>query len=445
MSVTRDPAYDGDKFLDMMFTASYIVSRRPEREWFARERVRYMFHPFVVKAIRMCRPDNWHRLMLEWPHESTLHSGDMTKLAYTRDERAGIADKQTATSLGKYLHTHFSTLPDHAIRDIVALATPKNAVFKFVRTTVEMIHHLQRGPRSCMVWDTDSEDDPIGVEGSDGDWHHPYEAYDPALGWHMAVRIEGSDTVGRALCMDDGKNRFFVRSYKKVDGYSPADEQLEAWLKDQGYTKASSWDGCKLKRIPAENNCGFVAPYIDGSCQEVDVESSTLLRITSEGEYQCNNTNGDADEHDFEQCEDCGDRVRDGDGYWVGPWEDRMVCECCRENNYVYARSRNGQRRYIDADNCVYVDSQDEHYDQDYLDPNDIVETKDGDYEHINNVVQCEDNNAYYDPDDERIVRCVDDGYYHLRDEAHYHEPSGEWYADEDEMPKDEESESESE
>lgn len=428
--------YNGQNMLEVMNDARFIVARH--REWFARESIDARYHPYVAKAVEMFQPKDWHELLLQWPHESDKYAGDMTKVSFTRNEREGVANRQTVTTLGKYLRAHF-VMPDDAIRDIVALAQSQTAEFKFIHTTVEMIHHLERGPGSCMQWE-----DGSGVKGNDGAYHHPYEVYDPAFGWHMAVRMQGGDTVGRALCMQDGDNKFFVRSYKKVEGYSPADEQLEIWLKAQGYAKVGDWANCKLKIIPARNDCGFVAPYLDGHVKEVTRESNgkdNYLLIVDDGDFKCDNTDGDADECGGSECTNCGDRVRSGDGHWAGPWEDDVICEHCCEHSYEYVYGRNGRQYYVHQDNVVYVESQDSSYDEEYLDSNSIVQLENGDYEHTDNAIEVD--GEYYHVDDERIVMCVDDEEYHLKRDVYYHEDSGEYYADEGNIPKDEDDESE--
>ena len=434
MSYTKDLAYNPMVMRQIMDQAKYIVRRH--RDWFAREARQAPMHKYVTKAIDMCRPDDWQKLMLQWPHMADSAMDDYTKLAYTRDEKAGIADRQVITSLGKYLRAHFSLLPDDAIRDIVALAQANQAKIKIVRTTAEMIYHLHKGPSSCMQWGDES-----GIKGEDGDRHHPYEAYAPELGWAMAVRIEGDDTVGRALVNESDGKKTYVRSYKKTGGYSHTDEQLEAWLDSQGYSKESDWEDCYLKIIPARNHCGFVAPYIDGGTQEVDRDGNRL-RITSDGDFICNNTDGSADECGGTECSNCDDRVRDGDGHWAGPWEDDIICDSCRDNSYVYAHGRNRRQYLVHEYNAVYVESLGEHYHDDYLDTNEIVQLRNGDAEHLDNAVEVDGD--YYHVDDERIVRCVDDDEYHLKRDVYHHEDSGEYYADEDNIPKDgDESESE--
>jgi hypothetical protein len=438
MSYTKDPAYNPVVMRQIMDQAMWIV--RARREWFNREARQAPMHKFIIKAIEMFRPDDWQKLLLQWPHMADSAMDDYTKLAYTRDEKAGIADRQVITSLGKYLRAHFSLLPDDAIRDIVALAQANQAKIKIVRTTAEMIYHLHKGPGSCMQWEDES-----GIKGEDGDRHHPYEAYAPELGWAMAVRIEGDDTVGRALVNEAGDKKTYVRSYKKTEGYSHADEQLEAWLQEQGYSKESDWEDCYLKIIPARNDCGFVAPYLDGDYKGV-VRANDKLRIVDddEGEFKCDNTDGSADECNYEECINCGDRVSSGDGYWAGPWEEDLICSVCCDHSFTYVTGRNRRQYHIHEDNAVYVESTGEHYHDEYLDTNEIVILRNGDAEHLDNTVVVDGD--YYHVDDERVVRCVDDDEYHLKRDVYHHEDSGEYYADEDNIPKsDDESESESE
>lgn len=428
-----DPAYEPEQTLDVFDDAAYIVRRT--RPWFRRQRDKYVLHPIVVAAMKLCRPKDWQQLLLEWPHRS---DNDANIVAFTRDERSGEADRVVTTSMGKYLNRHFA-LPDHYVRDLVALHTMGQEQIKFVYTSDEMIHHLQNGPHSCMRW---PDQDPAS---------HPYQAYAPEYGWHMAVRIESDGmTCGRALCCEEPGAKFFVRSYNRdrSNGYSHSDNKLEAWLRDQGYEHRSSWSGCKLKWIDAQP---FLAPYLDGATQYVaeehdSVTGKNFLRVVddeSAAGWICNGTSGDPEEANAgTPCEDCGDHVPDGDGYWVGRREDHMVCYSCRSNDYTWALSRNGYRHYIHNDDVVYIESQDEHYDVDYLSDNNIVCLENGDYEHTDNVVEV--GGDYYAADDHRIVQLVDGGYalvddcveinnvWYDRDDDDIVQIDGDWYRKDD-------------
>jgi hypothetical protein len=392
----------------------------PSRPWHRREQDRYPMHPAVTKAINLARPDDWQRLLLEWPHVPTTVT-DKGRVAYTQSEAKAERDLQTVTALGKYLRSHFTLLPDHAIRDIVASVTATG--MKFVHTTAEMIYHLHRGPGSCMVWGESRADD------------HPYRTYDPKYGWHMCVHIENDDTVGRALCYQSGDEKFYVRTYRKTSGYSSSDEQMEQWLAEQGYTKRDDWHGCYLARLPGVNGCDFLAPYIDGGAQKVDtahLNGERCLVITDDGEYECCNTDGTYDDADMNTCEQCSDRVHSDDGYWVGRHEDTMVCEYCRDEYYRYAYGRNGNQYYVHCDDVTYVESQDEFYHDSYLGDNGIITLENGEYEHEDNAVQID--SEWYHVDDDDIVR-LDNGDYVLRNDAYECANSGKWYSKDDEPP----------
>lgn len=415
-----DPAYKQDTMRDVFFDAAFIVHN--QRPWFRRQWLKYPLHPIVEAAIKLCRPYDWQQLLLEWPHRS---DNDENIVAFTRDERGGEADRVVTTSMGKYLGRHFP-MPDHYIRDLVALHTLGQEQLLFVHTIDEMIHHLNNGPHSCM---RKPDRDPA---------QHPYQAYAPEYGWHMAVRIEQDGmTCGRALCYEDPKTKekFFVRSYNRdrSGGYSHSDNKLEAWLRQQGYEHRNSWYGCKLKWVAASP---FLAPYLDGDAQYVseefdnDKKCTYLLVVDSESEAQwlLNNTCGDPSEvNPGQPCEDCDDYVPDGDGHWVGRREQRLVCYDCRESNYTWAYTRNGYRGYIDNDDVVYVESMDEHYDVDYLSDNSIVCLENGDYEHVDSAIEVDGD--WYLADDERIVQLVN-GDYALVDNCV--EISGQWYDKDD-------------
>lgn len=394
----------------------------PHREWHRREQERYPLHPAVIKAIKLAHPDQWQRLLLEWPHVPTTIT-DKGRVAYTQSEAKGERDLQTVTALGKYLRAHFSLLPDHAIRDIVASVTASG--MKFVHTTAEMIYHLHRGPGSCMVWGSTDADD------------HPYKTYDPKYGWHMCVHTEDDDTIGRALCCVDGGEKFYVRTYRKTSGQSSRDEQMEQWLAEQGYTHRDGWDGCLLAHCRGIRGSEFLAPYIDGDAQKVDItyiDGVKALRITDDGEYECCNTDGTYDDADMHTCEQCSDRVHSDDGYWVGRHEDTMVCEYCRDEYYRYAYGRNGNQYYVHQDDVAYVESQDEYYHDRYLGDNGIITLENGEYEHEDNATEVD--GCWYHVDDEDIV-CLDSGDYALRDSAYQCAKSDKWFSIEDEPPVD--------
>jgi hypothetical protein len=407
-----------------------INAKRDARHWIIREMDSYPVHPAIQAAIKLVRPLDWHQLLLEHPH---ISQGDRTRIAYTQNEAKGIRNIQTVTSVGKYLTRHFD-LPDHTIRDLVA-RHGSASIYKFVHTTAEMIYHLHKGPGSCMVWGEDR-----GVRCNDGVTRHPYETYDPKYGWHMAVRIEGDDTVGRALCMQNPSDgtKYFVRTYARPanqGGYSETDNGMENWLKEQGYVKNNYWeDGEKLAYYETRDN--FLAPYLDGGEKRVAVVGGSMyLVVDSDGDYQCDQTGGcPTDESgDYFECEDCGDRTSDDDGYWVGRSEDTQVCESCRDN-YRYVYGRRGNQYYVHEDNSVYVDSCSEYYDEDYLMDNEIVSLENGEYEQMENAIEI--NGDWYHIEDERICRTEDTDEFLMQEDCWQCEESGNWYTEDTESVK---------
>jgi hypothetical protein len=387
------------------------------RDWHRREQDRGAIHPAVIKACYHAWPTDLAQLVLEWPRAS---KEGQHKIAYTRDEKYGDADRQLVISVSKYLTRHFPALSSDRIRDISARYC--EATFQIVNTMPKMLNAIINGPGSCMAKEADYFDRL--------DDRHPYEAYDPKYGWSMALVTEGTTITGRALLND----KKWVRTYRwRDDGagqrtsHSDVDERLISWLTEQGYQRANGWRGFRLARLEASNDCGFVAPYIDGGHQDVN-DLGDHLAIVADGEYRCNNVNGDADERAGNNCEDCDDRISDDDTYRVYRAEDRCVCASCRDNNYTYVYGRNGHQYYVDNDDVVEVDG--EYYHDNYLDDNNIVRTHDGEYYHADNVVYIESNNEYY-PLESDLICCTADGDYHMREDCVELE-NGEWCLFED-------------
>jgi hypothetical protein len=383
------------------------------RSWHRREQQNNRMHTAVYRAIELAKPDNWQELVLEWPHES---KDGHHKIAYTRSDEHGHADRQTVTPVAKYLTRHFSSLRSDQIRNIAALYV--EAVFKIVHTMEEMLDIIANGPKSCMSGD---EEKFAYLRG-----HHPYEVYDPKYGWHMVCAIENGEYTGRAL-LNNGR---FVRTYRARDSgnYSDSDERLNAYLQEEGYERASNWDGYNLRKIQAVNSNGFVAPYIDGTAQGV-VDNGDYLRITddeSEADYTCDNTDGTADEISHQTCEECDDNVGEGDGYWVGRNEDRFICEHCHSHCYTSVYGRSGNQYAVHENSAVEVDG--DWFDEEYLSDNDIITLENGDYCKMDDAVCIDSNGEWYESESDDICYTVD-GKYEMREDCVELE-NGEWCLD---------------
>lgn len=424
-----DLAYDHTKRMERLNSPRYIAASYAgvlaNRPWHSREQCMGDIHDAVFKAWHIAKPENIDQLMMEWPRNSKQGHH---MIAYTRDENYGEADRQTAVSVGKYLTRHFPTLASNTIRDIAALYC--EAKIEITHDMGKMIEIIENGPGSCMSGAVNRFD-------SCGD-HHPYEAYTPQRGWHMAYITEGTRITGRALLNE----KTFVRTYRGNDstGYSSTDDRLNAWLQEQGYSKARDWRGFTLAKIAVRNDCGFLAPFLDGDSKDVDAHRDHLEIVRSgEGEYLCNGTQGDAESQSANTCEDCDSRISDDDSYHVYRHADRCVCESCYENNYTFVIGRNQEQYSVDNDNAIEVGGT--SYDSEWLSDNGIVQLHDGDYAKDDEAVYLNGCGEYYlaDSDDicytvageyELVCDCVElaDGNWCLRDDAWQCEHSGDWY-----------------
>lgn len=436
----------------------------------------YELHPVVQHVIGVAgiRPVNWQNLLLEWPHISEV---DDTLIAYTRDERAGLdfidngSKRQTKTSIGKYLSRHWPHVRDDVRRDWAARFKP--AVFAIWDTRETVICAVELGPRSCMkstygsipfkaydnaqllTWYTGGHTGYV-------DWaSHPYSVYDPALGWRMAVRMEkGNDAVvmGRALLHEVSKT--YVRTYKRnasgdEGDYSYADEQLEAWMTDQGYRKASDWEGKRIARVDHPSG-GLMVPYLDGGAQSAD-EDGHLLVICRRGKLSGSNTDGGGGTIGADvigTCADCGSAILedDDDRICAGRGEDREVCGDCA-SGYTYVRGATNwgsgaySEYYVADDDVLHLAGI--QYDSENL-PDNLITLHNGDVCEHDDAVYLEGEGEYYEAgsdaivavgdewfrkdDDESVVACAD-GEYRLRGDCWMDATTRAWFWEDDVAP----------
>lgn len=247
-------------------------------------------------------PTDWHKLALEFP----TVSGD--SVSYIGSERAmqqyidGYPLKRITTKIGRYLTRHWPNAEPHEIRDIVMLYD--EGIVEMQYTMREMLYAVQYGPHSCMQW---PEGEEFGYRGEDDDGEydtdiHPYEVYDPELGWAMAVFKEHGKISGRTLVHRPTKT--FARSYgKDSDGYAGSCAKSEAWLKTQGYKLVDAWpEGVRMLAIESDYRDDYVVPYLDpgqarrtengNRCKLVKEGSETYFERDDGGEYVFGNTDG---------------------------------------------------------------------------------------------------------------------------------------------------------
>jgi hypothetical protein len=360
------------------------------------------------------------------------------RLAYTQNEKKARDNLQTVTSIGKYLKRHYPDTPDHILHSWAATYSPDT--FYLQNTKLDIIRAAEFGPSSCMQSTNrysnipfDTENLPPLKDGSIDESEldtHPYACYDPAYGWKVAIRKSGTQILGRALV----NGTKFVRSYavpRDAAGRSEPDAHLEAWLEIQGITQASSWPaGTKLAKLKHIREGGLMAPYLDGSRTNVDVQRD-CLEIVSSGEYEAQQTDGTLEELGCDYCEDCGCRVDEDETHYVGRNEERYVGSCCI-GGYTLVRSSSGREYddyYVPDDQAVCVNGK--SYDTENL-PEDIVELEDGDYAELDDCVCIE--GEYYRQDDYDVFLLdeeTEDGDHYALKENTWVDGHGKRYHDE--------------
>ena len=431
-----------------------IYKKACSRDWHFELSSKFKLHPVVKTLLKQHRPADWQQLLLEWPHVSET---DPARLAYTRDEKHGQADRQTVTTIGKYVKRHWPQLKDHVLRD--AQTTYHPDTMEIGQGIEYLIRAVELGPRSCMqsgygTIPFNSEDLLqlkrwlVNPETEVSWYDHPYSVYVPTYGWKMAIRIKDNLIAGRCLLLDDGKQKVFVRSYARAEfdeQLSQADHTLETWLREAGFEKVKAWpQGAKLDVVdhPSQSR-EYLLPYIDGSGdndRKLSLEDD-YFEVSYDGDYICNNTNGLADVQESCRCEDCGASVSRDDLHYVGE-SDRLVCEdCCEE--YVCADSSGGEvqvhrnrtshlfRSYArwrrDESSGRVVDGNI---------PDDVVYIENREaYCRVDDAVRCTDEDWYFCDDPEIVLlaeECPSSGErYALRSEA-WQDSSGQWYSDEE-------------
>ncbi len=396
------------------------------RTWFKQQRERHQLHPAVFDMMTEYkhRAEDWQQLLLEWPHKALT---DPNRIAYTRNEQAAMHNgdsdaKAVVTTIGKYLTRHFPDAPSNLIRDIGAKYTYGGSTI-ITKEMDKMVHAVIHGPRSCMSSSFD-------ILCHDKQERHPYEVYDPSLGWGMAVRTDTDGMVlGRCLVHESDDGKGFVRSYKREREYSShsgADEAIEAYLKGLGYAKWRGWpDHIHIMRYPLRRE-GYLMPYIDGGSQHV-VEEDDTFRISQYDGYEACSTSGIINGHTC-TCDDCGEGMDEDDSYSIGYGGDSTVGPCCIDN-YTRVNGRRRHEYYVHNENAVQTQEGD-WYDSEWLGDNDIVELHDGDYTHSDNAVYVESCDAYYHNEDDDICYTEDTHEYELKDDCWRCEESNNWYTD---------------
>lgn len=220
-----------------------------EHSWYRNKDERKELHKAVEKLLRFGeKPEDMDRLVMEFPHVST---SDGARVGYTRSVEHGEAERFTVVNLGKYLKRHFTQTADHNIRDLVAEHTPGEVRFTTCENTIRDI--FVYGPQTCMSNTYDFD-------------RHPSAIYDPKYGWKMAYMVKDGEYCSRAMVLDNGMGKCFVKTYKGAPWRSDSQpcEVLKAKLQAMGYRQVSGYpEGTKLAKIEVDRDAYLMA-FIDG-------------------------------------------------------------------------------------------------------------------------------------------------------------------------------------
>ncbi len=222
------------------------------REWLRSEHKVYPEPSEVLKLLRL------NPLLSQYvPHVST---DDPLMIAFTASVADGQADKQTRTTLGKFLRKYAFMLTDAYIQQLDAEHRADMLAEIELLPPSQFQWAYMNGPTSCMSHKPDYWHMPDHV--------HPLDAYD-APGFHLAIIRKSKAEEGiSARCVvwinpDNPEDKRAIRVY--------GDAALKRRLLKNGY-KFIPFTGAKIRTVPVKKGskpdaAGTIAcavPYLDG-------------------------------------------------------------------------------------------------------------------------------------------------------------------------------------
>ncbi len=328
----RDSLPDGQKTHAIAFVASYDELS----QWKAREMDRFHTGHYIQVPWKDCEPYTYR---LHFAHLSVDKPG---MVAYTADAEAGIADKQTRVTPGRYFERFYGpssafsdTFTREQIAQFVAMVTGSFAAVSIARSVADIRKVYRNGPSSCMGG-SPAHTNQYWQE-ADLDGHMPVEVYaEPS---DLAVAYFGP--------IDKPSQRCIVwptkKTYYRIYGTGP----LETLLQKDGYYRGDYPECARIRRIDLSNG-GVLIPYVDGvdRASYGKGEERQFLILDERGEIDCSKTTGcygaDEDSEDYTRCIRCGDEtpVDDtDDGLCSTCHAERWTCDRCDRDYYSNERA----------------------------------------------------------------------------------------------------------
>ena len=316
----------GNKSLVYTFTTYEIPQDRSSN---------YNGEPILQKNIQ---------IMIRLDHYLHVSKLDSSKIAYTRDDEAGSADRQTQTTVGRYLTANHPDLDNELIKYINALHQQEYQPISVLFATGDKITEIYKachetGVASCMTKPNHYYESSC----------HPtlvYSAGDLALAY---IRDADDSIKARALVWQDKK--IYARLYGDY-------ESLRSGLQTLGYTSDGSFHGAKIKRIECENHTGrLVLPYLDG-LQSVSVCDDEWLMIDRYGDIEANTTDGLQRDPVYTTCDRCEDDIETAEEtvtVYMRRYSAETWCQHCADNDSFYCHGINER---VHNDRHVAVDGE---------------------------------------------------------------------------------------
>jgi hypothetical protein len=296
------------RFIDGTYTT--LPRRWLNSTWFQKEG-RFTYDSvlgFYVRPLRF--PDHFAHISIE----------KVAMIAFTENDKKGVADRQTRMAPGRYLNRFFSDVLTK--EDIQRLATAMgsdyndDAELKFAVTADEIEEVYVDGPHSCMQYPGTYFAARI----------HPCRVY-AGYDLQLAYLTRNERITARALVWPENK------VYGRVYGDHI---RLEAKLKAAGYGEGGDGgllSGARIARIMYKNN--YVIPYLDHLDGAVDNGDHLVLVDGDHSGRRCcgadvqNGLSGCA----F-VCSSCDEEFEDNDDRRHTP-DGESICESCYDDRYT--------------------------------------------------------------------------------------------------------------
>lgn len=220
------------------------------------------------------------------------------------------------------------------------------------------------------------------------------------------------DSTGRVIARAVGstKKQAYTAGYAvDLDSY----RVFTSRLADAGvFQRNDAMRGVYLRRI-VNDNCGTIAPYIDGNYNCLDDDHRVVSSSDSGAVLECSNTDGTASECGGTVCDCCGCRVCDYEAYYS---EDAgaTLCDVCYGDHHapVYGESRytelmliRGWDNYTNLRAEIVYEYDGEYYTADGLAYHDLV-LLDGEVYPMDEVLFSDDGEACQLDDGEQCPCC---------------------------------------